>query len=63
MLLLDVLQAEDLVDSARLRHAEAVLRYNQSQVKLLAALGLLEADRLSSSAVTDRPTTAPASAE
>jgi outer membrane protein TolC len=67
MLLLDVLQAEDLVDSARLRHAEAVLRYNQSQVKLLAALGLLEADRLSPPALMDppstRPTTAPAAAE
>ena len=37
-----VLRAEDLLDSARLRHADAVLRYNQSQINLLAALGLLE---------------------
>ena len=61
MLLLDVLQAEDLADSARLRRAEAVLRYNQSQVNLLAALGLLEADRLSpppsSAAAATQPTT------
>jgi outer membrane protein TolC len=45
-LLVDVLKAEDLYDSARLRHADAVLRYNQSQVELLAALGLLDAHRL-----------------
>lgn len=62
ILLLDVLQAEDLVDSARLRHAEAVLRYNQSQVNLLAALGLLEADRLSPGTST-QPTTAPATTQ
>ena len=42
MLLDDVLRSEDLLDSARLRYADAVLRYNQSQVSLLAALGLLE---------------------
>ena len=42
MTLLDVLQAEDVVDLARLRRAEAVVRYNQSQVDLLASLGLLE---------------------
>jgi outer membrane protein TolC len=62
LLLLDVLQAEDLVDSARLRHAEAVLRYNQSQVNLLAAVGLLEADRLSPSGSSTQPSTRPASA-
>jgi outer membrane protein TolC len=61
MLLLDVLQAEDVVNSARLRRAEAVVRYNQSQVNLLAALGLLEADRLSPSTPesSTQPTTAP----
>jgi outer membrane protein TolC len=67
LLLLDVLQAEDLVDSARLRHAEAVLRYNQSQVNLLAAIGLLEADRLSpagsATQPSTRPTTDPAAGE
>ena len=39
---LDVLQAQDAVTQARLRHAEAVVRYNQSQVNLLAAIGLLD---------------------
>jgi outer membrane protein TolC len=67
LLLLDVLQAEDVVDSARLRHAEAVLRYNQSQVNLLAAIGLLEADRLSpagsATQPSTRPTTDPAAGE
>lgn len=42
LLLVDVLGAEDLLNSARLRYADAVLRYNQSQVNLLAALGLLK---------------------
>jgi outer membrane protein TolC len=42
--LLDVLQAEDELDSARLRYAQAVAHYNQSQVRLLASLGLLKAD-------------------
>jgi OMF family outer membrane factor len=46
MLLLDVLQAEDEVDNARLRYAQAVARYNQSQVRLLAALGLLEVNTI-----------------
>lgn len=38
---LDVLQAQDAVAQARLSFAEAVVRYNQSEVNLLAALGLL----------------------
>ncbi len=42
MLLIDVLQAQNELDAARLRSADAVIRYNQSQVTLLAALGLLE---------------------
>jgi outer membrane protein TolC len=47
MLLLDVLQAEDELDAARLRHADAVVHYNQSQVNLLASLGLLTAPTVS----------------
>ena len=39
---LDVLQAQDAAAQSRLRYAEAVVRYNQSQVNLLAALGLLD---------------------
>ncbi len=42
MTTLDVLQAQDAVTQARLGYAEAVVRYNQSQVNLLAALGLLD---------------------
>ncbi len=47
MTTLDVLQAQDAVAQARLSHAEAVVRYNQSQVNLLAALGLLDEASLS----------------
>jgi outer membrane protein TolC len=45
MLLVDVLQSQNQVDDARLRHADAVVKYNQSQINLLAALGLLEASK------------------
>jgi len=41
MTTLDVLQAQDAATQARLRFAEAVVRYNQAQVRLLASLGLL----------------------
>ncbi len=43
---LDVLQTQDTVTQARLRYADAVVRYNQSQVNLLAALGLIEVEQL-----------------
>ncbi len=43
MITLDVLQAENAADTARLQYAAAVVHYNQSQVNLLAALGLIEA--------------------
>lgn len=46
MTTLDVLQAQDAATQARLRYAESVVRYNQSQVNLLAALGLLNSDTL-----------------
>ena len=46
MTTLDVLQAQDAVSQARLRQAEAVVYHNQSQVNLLAALGLLNEDTL-----------------
>ncbi|MFQ5413009.1 MAG: TolC family protein [Phycisphaerae bacterium] len=56
MTTLDVLQAQDTVTQARLRHAEAVVRYNQSQVNLLAALGLLDkATLLGQETTTDVP--------
>ena len=41
MTTLDVLQAQDAVARARLRYAGAVVRYNQSEIDLLSALGLL----------------------
>ncbi|MCH7808423.1 MAG: TolC family protein [Planctomycetes bacterium] len=46
---LDVLQAQDAATQARLRHAGAVVRYNQSQVNLLAFLGLLDKPSLTPS--------------
>lgn len=49
MTTLDVLQAQDALDQARLRHAEAVVRYNQSQVNLLAALGAIVPPRSTAS--------------
>ncbi len=44
MTTLDVLQAQDAATHARTRHAGAVVRYNQSQVNLLAAIGLIHED-------------------
>jgi outer membrane protein TolC len=41
-LFLDVLQAQDAVNLARLRYASAITNYDKSQVNLLAALGLLD---------------------
>ena len=51
MTTLDVLQTQDAVTQARLRYAGAVVRYNQSQVNLLAALGLLDESSLDSQSV------------
>ncbi len=47
MTTLDVLQAQDAAAQARLRLADAVVRYNQAQLDLLAALGLLDQTTLS----------------
>ncbi len=41
-LTVDVLQAEGTADRARARYATAIVRYNQSQIDLLAALGLID---------------------
>jgi outer membrane protein TolC len=41
-LTVDVLQAEDAAAQARYRYATAIVRYNQSEVNLLAALGLID---------------------
>ena len=53
MTTLDVLQAQDAATQARLRYAEAVVRFNQSQVNLLAALGLLDEATLLGAASTE----------
>ena len=42
LLTVDVLQTQNEADRARLRYVEAVVRYNQSQIDLLAAMGILE---------------------
>ena len=41
-LVIDVLQAENAVEDARLRYVTAIVHYNKSQVNLLAALGVLD---------------------
>jgi outer membrane protein TolC len=41
-LTIDVLVAQDAADQARLRYATAVIRFNQAEVNLLAALGLID---------------------
>jgi outer membrane protein TolC len=46
-LTVDVLQAEDTLNEARLRYANSVTSYNQSRVNLLAALGLIDSMSLS----------------
>ena len=46
MTTLDVLEAADAMARAHLRHARAIVGYNQSQVDLLAALGLVSKDSL-----------------
>jgi outer membrane protein TolC len=47
-LTIGVLQAESAVDQARMHYAIAVVRYNQAQVNLLAALGLLDSSNIGS---------------
>jgi outer membrane protein TolC len=39
---LDVLVAQDAAFRARLNYATAIVRYNQAEVNLLAALGLID---------------------
>ncbi len=41
-LTIDVLVAQDAADQARLRYATAIVRYNQAEINLLAALGLID---------------------
>ena len=60
MLTLDVLQAADAVDQARLRYADAVVRYNQSQVNLLAAVGVIDEQNVLEGGSTGGPATKPA---
>jgi outer membrane protein TolC len=46
MTTLDVLQAQDAANQARLRHADAIVGYNQAQINLLASIGLLDESTL-----------------
>jgi outer membrane protein TolC len=46
MLTLDVLQAQATAEQARLRYANALVRYNQSEVNLLSALGLVDRENV-----------------
>ncbi len=41
-LIVDVLVAQDAADQARLHHVAAITRYNQAEMNLLAALGLID---------------------
>jgi hypothetical protein len=53
-LTIDVLQAENAAEKARLRRATAMVRYNQAQINLLAALGLIDQTNME-----DKPTAVP----
>ncbi len=53
-LTIDVLQAENAAEKARLRRATAMVRYNQAQINLLAALGLIDQTNME-----DKPTAGP----
>lgn len=41
-LIIDVLVAQDAADQARLHHVTAITRYDQAEINLLAALGLID---------------------
>lgn len=45
-LTIDVLQAEDALNEASQHYANAVINYNKAQVNLLAALGLLDKEKI-----------------
>lgn len=45
-LLIDALQAQDAADQARLRYATAVVQYNQAQINLLGAMGLISQENV-----------------
>ena len=55
-LTVDVLQADDAANQARLNYATAMVRYNQSEVNLLAALGAIDQASLSSPIAGELPT-------
>jgi outer membrane protein TolC len=50
-LIVDVLVAQDAVDQARLHHVTAITRYNQAEINLLAALGLIDELRVAGKSV------------
>jgi outer membrane protein TolC len=57
-LTLDVLITQDAANQARLHYATAVVRYNQAEVNLLAAMGLIDQAKLSDAANGVKPSNA-----
>ena len=55
-LTIDVLQAGDTAEQAQLRYATAIIGYNQSQINLLAALGLIDETNGEEGSPTAAPT-------
>ena len=62
-LLVDVLVAQDAADQARLQYATAVVQFNQSQVNLLATLGLIDEANVTATSPAERPAAQPAAAD
>jgi outer membrane protein TolC len=54
-LLIDALQAQDAADQARLRYATAVVQYNQAQINLLGAMGLITQENVTEPPCHVRP--------
>jgi outer membrane protein TolC len=54
-LFLDILQAQDAFNQARLNHANAITSYNQAQVNLLTALGLIDQSNVAAVSPPPRP--------
>lgn len=61
-LLIDVLQAQDAADQARLRYATTLVQYNRSQINLLAALGLMDEANIVAASAAGRSTSGPRTA-
>jgi len=59
-LIVDVLQAEAAATQSRSRYATAIVRYNQAQINLLAAMGLIDQTNIDSGSIAaPTPSVAP----